>query len=100
MVNRQFVKYEKLDPALTIALGDDDAKESTFVVSVDVTGPLSQEDAKAFRGLGVTASVGDSSMSAVLSQENVELLSEIDSVRLIKLSQRLPMRTLANPLDY
>ncbi len=84
------MNYEKLDPALTMALEDEDE----VTVFIEVAEPLSQQEADALKQRGVkTATPGVSLVTAILNKENVDQISELSSVRLIRLSQGLSTRS-------
>ena len=76
-----------------MALEDDDAQESAFVVFIEAKKPLSQQEVEDLGRLGVSAaSPGVSLVTASLNQDGVDRISELSNVRSIKLSQRLSMR--------
>jgi hypothetical protein len=92
------VNYDKLDPSLAMALDDDDASSNEFVVFIEVTKPLTPQDAENLRRLGVSAATaGESLLTASLNHERLARVSELASVRSLKLSQRLAMRRAPYP---
>ena len=83
------MNYAKIDAALASALGEQQAEDDrSLLVSIRLERAAESSEQSSFEQIGIDATRGGM-VSATVSPRDVDLLSEMPSVRSIRLSRKL-----------